>query len=92
LQIRLTPSATHDLDAIEAYIAEDNPKAAVRTVLRVLEAIEGLAEFPNVGRPGRVPGTRELVVSGTPFIAVYKVEANILWVARVLHGAQRWPG
>jgi toxin ParE1/3/4 len=60
-------------------------------VLRVLEAIEGLAEFPNVGRPGRVPGTRELVVSGTPFIAVYKVEANILWVARVLHGAQRWP-
>ena len=92
MQIRLTPSATHDLDAIEAYIAEDNPKAAVRTVLRVLEAIEGLAEFPNVGRPGRVPGTRELVVSGTPFIAVYKVEANILWVARVLHGAQRWPG
>ena len=91
MQIRLTPSATHDLDAIEAYIAEDNPKAAVRTVLRVLEAIEGLAEFPNVGRPGRVPGTRELVVSGTPFIAVYKVEANILWVARVLHGAQRWP-
>ena len=91
MQIRLTRSATRDLDAIEAYIAEDNPSAAVRTVLRVLEAIEGLAEFPNVGRPGRVPGTRELVVSGTPFIAVYKVEANILWVARVLHGAQRWP-
>ena len=91
MQIRLTRSATRDLDAIEAYIAEDNPNAAVQTVLRVVEAIEGLAEFPNMGRPGRVPGTREIVVSGTPFIAVYKVEANTLWVARVLHGAQRWP-
>ncbi|OGQ92032.1 MAG: hypothetical protein A2289_23340 [Deltaproteobacteria bacterium RIFOXYA12_FULL_58_15] len=91
MRIRLTRSATRDLDAIEAHIAEDNPKAAVRTVLRVLEAIEGLSEFPNVGRPGRVPGTRELVVGGTPFITVYKVETNTLWVARVLHGAQRWP-
>ena len=91
MQIRLTPSATADLEAIEAYIAEDNPTAAVQTVLRVLEAIEGLAEFPNVGRPGRVFGTRELVIGGTPFIAVYRVEANTLWVARVLHGARRWP-
>jgi toxin ParE1/3/4 len=47
--------------------------------------------LPNIGRPGRVPGTRELVVSGTPFVTVYRVESNVLWVLRVLHGARRWP-
>ena len=72
-------------------IAEENPDAAARTVMRVMETIKGLLEFPNIGRPGRVPGTRELVVSRTPFIAVYKVRSNVIWVLRVIHGARRWP-
>lgn len=72
-------------------MARDNPGAAINTVLRVLEAVEGLAEHPNIGRPGRVPGTRELVVSGTPYIAIYRVRTNTVWVLRVLHGARRWP-
>lgn len=91
MRIRLTNPAVDDLDSIEAYLREDNPDAAVKTVVRVLEAIEGLTEFPNIGRPGRVPGTRELVVSKTPFIAVYRVRENVVWVLRVLHGARRWP-
>lgn len=90
MKIRLTSFAAGDLEAIEAYISEENPDAAARTVMRVLEAIEGLLEFPNIGRPGRVPGTRELVVSRTPFIAVYKVKSNVIWVLRVIHGARRW--
>lgn len=91
MKIRLTSFAAGDLEAIEAYIAEENPDGAARTVMRVLEAIEGLLEFPNIGRPGRLPGTRELVVSRTPFIAVYKVKSNVIWVLRVIHGARRWP-
>jgi len=91
LKLRLTRLAEQDLESIEAFIREDNPKAAVKMVLRVLEAVEGLRAFPNLGRPGRVAGTRELTVSSTPFIAVYEVRENVLWVLRVLHAARRWP-
>lgn len=89
--VRLTRAAEADLESLASFISQENPAAAVTTVLRVLDAVEALVAFPNIGRPGRVPGTRELVVSRTPFIAVYRVEANVLWVLRVLHGAQRWP-
>ena len=91
MQTLLADPAVNDLDAIEAHVAKDNPHAAIDTVLRVLEAIAGLAEHPNIGRPGRVSGTRELVVSSTPYIAIYRVRANTVWVLRVLHGARRWP-
>lgn len=89
--VRLTRAAEADLESLASFISQENPAAAATTVLRVLDAVDALVEFPNIGRPGRVPGTRELVVSRTPFIAVYRVEANVLWVLRVLHGAQRWP-
>lgn len=91
MKVRLTSLAEADLESVAGFIAQHNPNAAVATVLRVLDAVEGLLEYPNIGRPGRVPGTRELVVSRTPFIAVYRVEAGVLWVLRVLHGARRWP-
>jgi len=91
LKIRLTKLAEGDLLSIEKYIRQDNHAAAVRTVLRILETVEGLLEYPNVGRPGRVPGTRELVVSGTPYIAAYRVRQNVIWILRVIHAARRWP-
>jgi len=91
LKIKISVPASSDLDAIEAYIRRDNPDAAVKTVLRVLDAVEQLSEFPNIGRPGRVAGTKELVVGGTPYIAVYRVRENAVWVLRVLHGSRRWP-
>ena len=91
MKIRLTKSAENDLDSIESYIRQDNPQAAVKAVIHVLDSIDGLAAFPNVGRPGRLSGTRELVVSTTPFIAVYRVQRNVIWVLRILHSAQKWP-
>ncbi|MBN2494866.1 MAG: type II toxin-antitoxin system RelE/ParE family toxin [Deltaproteobacteria bacterium] len=91
MKIRLTRLAEQDLESIETYLGEENPRDAVRCVLRILEALEGLMAFPNLGRPGRVPGTRELVVSGLPFIAAYRVQANEIWILRVLHAARRWP-
>ncbi len=92
MKIRLTKSAVGDLDSVESYIAGDDPGAAARTVLRIIEAAEGLEAFPNLGRPGRISGTRELVVGGDPYIAVYRVRQNVVWVLRVLHAARRWPG
>jgi addiction module RelE/StbE family toxin len=91
LKIRLTKLAEKDLHSVEAYIRQENPPVAVRTVLRILEAVEGLLAYPNLGRPGRVPGTRELVVSGTPYIAAYRVRENAIWILRVIHAARRWP-
>lgn len=54
-------------------------------------AVTRLAEYPKIGRIGRVAGTRELVVTGTPYIVVYRIEPTAAVILRVLHGAQRWP-
>jgi addiction module RelE/StbE family toxin len=76
LRLRWTPTASHDLDAIEAYIAQNNPLAASQTVLRIIEQAGNLADHPGLGRPGRVAGTRELVISSTPYIVPYKAQGN----------------
>ncbi|RME29908.1 MAG: type II toxin-antitoxin system RelE/ParE family toxin [Deltaproteobacteria bacterium] len=91
MKIVLTELAAEDLEQVELYIRRDNPSAAVATVLRIIEAIEVLPRFPNLGRPGRVPGTRELVVGGTPYLAVYRVKENTVFILRVLHSAMKWP-
>ncbi len=54
-------------------------------------AVARLADYPESARPGRVQGTRELVVTGTPWIVVYRIEPAAIVILRVLHGAQRWP-
>jgi toxin ParE1/3/4 len=91
LKILLTKPATSDLQEIDNYIRQDNPAAAARMVLRVFESIEYLATYPTMGRAGRVPKTRELVVSGTPFVVVYQIRQQIVFILRVLHGARKWP-
>jgi plasmid stabilization system protein ParE len=58
---------------------------------RILAAAARLAEFPETGRPGRRAGTRELVVSRTPYLVPYRVRGEFVEVLRVLHGRQRWP-
>jgi plasmid stabilization system protein ParE len=54
-------------------------------------AVGRLADYPAIAPPGRVAGTRELVVIGTPYIVIYRIEATAIVVLRVLHAAQRWP-
>jgi toxin ParE1/3/4 len=83
--------ARQDLRHLRAQIAADNPQAAQRVAQRILQAVELLAEQPGMGRVGRVPDTREFVITGTPYIAAYQVLENTLVILRVLHGARQWP-
>ncbi len=84
--------AVNDLAALRRHIGKDNPDAASRISVRLLEAVARLAQHPAMGRPGRVPGTRELVIPGTPYIVPYRVRGGKLEILRVLHATQRWPG
>lgn len=86
-----SPRAIEHLAHLRAYIAQDNPKAANRIGGTLLEAVERLAELPNLGRPGRVAGTRELVVPGTPYVIPYRLRGDRLEVIAVFHGRQKWP-
>jgi len=57
-----------DLDEIESYIVETRPTAAEDVIVKIIKAVSLLREQPEIGRPGRVPGTKELVVPGLPYI------------------------
>lgn len=75
------------------YIAEQDPHAALRVDTEIEQQADRLRDHPNMGRVGRVKGTREMVIQRTPFILVYRVRprAARIEVLRVLHGAQQWP-
>jgi toxin ParE1/3/4 len=83
--------ALNDLENIRRYIAQENPAAGARIRAAIRNAVERLADHPYLGRSGRVEGTRELVIAGTPFIAVYRVLANRLRILAVIHGSRPWP-
>jgi toxin ParE1/3/4 len=92
MTILWSPEAIDDLTSIRAYIAEDNPAAARGVVLHIIQNIEKLlSSNPQMGRPGRVPGTRELVIPKTPFVVPYRLQRNVIQILRVYHGARRWP-
>lgn len=91
MRLEWTLPAFEDIQEAGRYIALDDPRAAKRMAERVREAVEYLVDQPNIGRPGRVQGTRELVISGTPFIAVYWVRGDVVQILRLLHHARQWP-
>ena len=91
MQIQWTKGASRNLKQVEEYIAQDNPRAAVDTVLKIIKAVELLVHQPAMGRVGRMVDTRELIVSGTPYIVPYRVKEGKIQILRVLHGAMRWP-
>ena len=85
------PLAVQDIVRIRTYIAEHNPQAAHKVAQRIDQAVSHLAEMPNMGRLGRIYGTRELVMSGTPFLAVYRLQNNRIEILRIMHGRQPFP-
>ncbi len=90
--IEWTEQAIRQLDQAHDFIALNNSEAiAARVVMKIVSGVQQLAAFPMSGRTGRVRGTRELVISGTPFIAAYAVAKAKIVVLAVYHGAQQWP-
>jgi len=83
--------ALADLDELMNSIAKDNPEAANQVARKIWRTTQMLLNHPAIGRVGRVPGTRELVISGTPYIVPYRVISDEVQILRVLHAARKWP-
>ena len=83
--------AVGHLTALRKYIEKDSEQNAAVVAKRILDAVELLKTQPEMGRPGRVLGTRELVVPGTPYIIPYRIRRERLELLAVFHGRQKWP-
>ncbi|MGI9016714.1 MAG: type II toxin-antitoxin system RelE/ParE family toxin [Euzebya sp.] len=86
MRIEWLPEAERNLTAQLEWVAEHNPWASIDMGDAIFSAIDRLANHPAMARPGRVAGTRELVVLGTPYVVVYRIEANAVVIMRILHG------
>jgi toxin ParE1/3/4 len=85
MKIRWLLTALDRLAAVRAHIGEENPRAAAHVADRIEQSVARLATFPNSGRPGSVPGTREIVISGLPYLLVYRVVESEVQVLRLFH-------
>ena len=92
MKIVWTALALDDLEQLRDYVGRDDPAAARDLVLKILDILETqLPEHPRSGRQGRVEGTRELVIAGTPYILPYRIRAGWIEVLRVYHAKRIWP-
>ena len=85
------PRAIANRDAQLDHITQDSAKAAIEQGDRIEQQISQLITHPEMGRAGRKQGTRELVISRTPFIVIYRIKDERIEIIRLLHGAQQWP-
>lgn len=91
MRVRWTRRALREQDQAFEWIVNANPRAAREVIERTYAATRLLADNPRMGRPGRINGTRELVVSRTPYIIVYRVARDDVEILAVIHQAQDWP-
>ena len=83
--------AAQDLKIIGSYIAQENPKAAYEVLVKIKTAADSLSYNPEIGRVGRVVGTRELIISSIPYILAYIVTKQNIQILAVLHTSRKWP-
>ena len=88
---RWTDGAVEDLQSAHRYLEGENPRAGRELVTTVISAVERLEQFPHMGRPGRVEGSRELPVTGTPFVVAYRLKGESIHILAILHAARKWP-
>jgi len=91
MEVHWTRPAAEDLQHITSRIRRDNPAAARRVATTLYDGCMGLEMFPNRGRVGRIAGTRERVFAPLPYIAVYRVNDDVVEILRIYHSAQNWP-
>lgn len=86
-----TPRATDELDSIVEFIGADSPDSAIRVAETILGQVEHLAKLPRMGRRGDLSGTRELVFAPLPYIAVYRIDNEMVYILHIRHSSQEWP-
>lgn len=91
MQVKWLKTALRNLKEEADYIAQDDPEIAVQVVMRIEVSVALLVDHPSLGRVGRVPGTRELVVPDSPYLVPYRVRGKRIDILRVFHGRRRWP-
>lgn len=91
MKIRWLRQGLGELHYAVAYVREDNPDAARRLYETVRKQLSILVDFPQFGRAGRIEGTRELVVTGWPYIVTYRIKGQEVIILAVRHTAREWP-
>lgn len=91
MQVKWLRRALENLDDEAAYLASDSPRIAAEFVGHLRDRVALLATQPNMGRPGRISGTRELVITRFPYILPYRVRNDSVEILRVFHTARKWP-
>jgi toxin ParE1/3/4 len=91
MRTRWTPKASKQLEAIYNYIADDSLPAAETLVEQIYAAIKVLEVYPECGRSGRIQGTRELVVTNSPYIVFYRIRRDSVHILAIIHGARKLP-
>jgi toxin ParE1/3/4 len=91
MHIQWTQRARRQFLAIIDALLEENPSAAERAYDAITDSVSRLATFPEMGRRGRVRGTRELVIPSQPYIVAYRIRGQTVHILAVLHGARKWP-
>lgn len=91
MKIRWTKPAIHAFESIQDYIAQDNRRAAYEVAQKIKETVQRLSEYPQLGRPGRVRGTFELIIPGLPYIIPYRVKKREVHILTVFHTSRKWP-
>ena len=91
MNILWTTLALSDLEAAYEYIFNDNPAAARGVIEKAERVLESLKLHPEMGRPGRIAGTREILVPSSPFVIPYRIQGRNIQILAFMHGARRWP-
>jgi len=91
MKLRWTRPALTDIAEIHAFIAQDNPVAALKVARMLRAQAESLTAYPMIGRPGRIAGTRELVVASLPYIIAYRLAETSVDILAIRHGARQPP-
>ena len=90
-KLKWTKRALRRLESIFDYIAQDSPQAAAKVSGRIYSITQNLADYPAMGRVGRIKGTRELPLPDMPYIIAYRVTETSVDVVTIIHTSQRWP-
>jgi len=91
MQVKWTRKALINLDDAVEYIAKDNVSASQKVAQKIWDNSQMLADQPGIGRPGRVANTRELVITGLPYILPYTEKGGVIFILRVIHASMKWP-